>query len=503
MTSAAALEPPRRTWSETWLSQPLRLYLDGRFCEASGSSNHTAINPANGARLALVPEASFADVDQAVRAARRAFESGAWPALPRRERGRLLQRIAEIVRAHRAELATLIALENGKLYREACQDDMPDTADVFDYYAGWVDKLYGETCPVEGPFLNYTLREPVGVCALIVPWNFPLLLAAWKLAPALAMGNTAVLKPSPFTSLSLVRFFELLHEQAGLPAGVVNLVLGGATTGEALVRHRGVDKVAFTGSTDTGRRIVHGSADSNLKTVSLELGGKSPSIVFDDVPDLDFAVARSFELMFSQKGEKCSEPTRFLIQRRLYKDFVRRLAEKAEAVICGDPFDPASEQGPQCNRPQFEKVLGYIEIGQREGARVRAGGGPDVKGRNAEGLFVRPTIFDEVGPQMRIAREEIFGPVVCVLPFEDEDEAIRLANANDYALAAGLYTRDLARAHRVARRLDAGMVFVNRYGCYDFASPFGGFKQSGWGKEMALHSLEAYTRTKSVWVHLA
>ncbi|HTF35829.1 MAG TPA: aldehyde dehydrogenase family protein [Myxococcota bacterium] len=503
MTSDAAIEPPRRAWAETWLAQPLRPYLDGRFCETSGSSHYSAINPANGARLALVPEASSADVDQAVRAARRAFESGPWPALPRRERGRLLQRIAEIVRAHRTELATLIALENGKLYREAYHDDMPDTADVFDYYAGWVDKLYGETCPVEGPFLNYTLREPVGVCALIVPWNFPLLLAAWKLAPALAMGNTAVLKPSPFTSLSLVRFFELLHEKAGLPAGVVNLVLGGAATGEALVRHGGVDKVAFTGSTDTGRRIVHGSADSNLKTVSLELGGKSPSIVFDDVPDLDFAVTRSFDLMFSQKGEKCSEPTRFLIQRRLYHDFVRRLAEKAEAVVCGDPFDPASEQGPQCNRPQFEKVLGYIEIGRREGARVRAGGGPDVKGPNAVGFFVRPTIFDEVGPQMRIAREEIFGPVLCVLPFEDEDEAVRLANANDYALAAGLYTRDLARAHRVARRLDAGMVFVNRYGCYDFASPFGGFKQSGWGKEMALHSLDAYTRTKSVWVHLA
>jgi len=503
VTSATALEPPQRAWAQAWLAQPLRHYLDGRFVEGSGSGGQDAINPANGAALAHVPEASARDVDQAVRAARRALESGPWPALPRRERGRLLQHIAELLRAHRAELATLITLENGKLYREAYCDDMPDTADVFDYYAGWVDKLYGETCPVEGPFLNYTLREPIGVCALIVPWNFPLLLAAWKLAPALAMGNTAVLKPSPFTSLSLVRFFELLHEKAELPAGVVNLVLGGAPTGEALVRHGEVDKVAFTGSTDTGRRIVHGSADSNLKMVSLELGGKSPSIVFDDVPDLDFAVARSFELMFSQKGEKCSEPTRFLIQRGLYDDFVRRLAEKAEAVVCGDPFEPASEQGPQCNRPQFEKVLGYIEVGRREGARVRAGGGPDVSGSNRAGFFVRPTIFDEVGPKMRIAREEIFGPVLCVLPFEDEDEAVRLANANDYALAAGLYTRDVARAHRVARRLDAGMVFVNRYGCYDFASPFGGFKQSGWGKEMALHSLEAYTRTKSVWVHLA
>jgi aldehyde dehydrogenase (NAD+) len=502
VTADVALEPPHRAWAETWLARPLRLYIDGQFCEASGSGGQIALNPSNGARLACVPESSSQDLDRAVAAARRAFEAGPWPALPRRERGRMLQRMAEIVRANRAELATLIALENGKLYRESYHDDMPDTADVFDYYAGWVDKLYGETCPVEGPFLNYTLREPIGVCALIVPWNFPLLLAAWKLAPALAMGNTVVLKPSPYTSLSLVRFFELLHEKADLPPGVVNLVLGGAAAGEALVRHRGVDKVAFTGSTDTGRRIVHGAADSNLKAVSLELGGKSPSIVFDDVPDLDFAVARSYDLMFSQKGEKCSEPTRFLIQGGLYDDFVRRLAEKAATVVCGDPFDPASDQGPQCNRPQFEKVLHYIELGRREGARLRAGGGPDLGGRNAEGLFVRPTIFDEVTPQMRIAREEIFGPVLCVLPFKDEDEAVELANASEYGLAAGLYTRDVARAHRVARRLDAGMVFVNRYGCYDFASPFGGFKQSGWGKEMALHSLEAYTRTKSVWVHL-
>ena len=496
------MEAPRLEWARAWLAQPKPLHLGGGPAESQGGSPIPVRDPAKGRTLGEVQGSSPADVDRAVAAARRSFESGAWRRLPLRERAVRLRRIGEAVRAHRAELATLIALENGKLYREAYEDDMPDTADVFDYYAGWVDKLYGETAPVGEGFLNYTVREPVGVCGLIVPWNFPLLLAAWKLAPALAMGNSAVIKPAPETPYSLLRLLEIVEEAELLPPGAVNLVQGGAAAGEALTSHPDVDKVSFTGSTATGRRVLHGAAASNLKTVTLELGGKSPNVVFDDVPDLEFAIERSFSLAFSQKGEKCSEPSRFLIQRGVYDRFVETLASRAEAVVCGDPFDTASGQGAQCGEAQLEKILRYLDLGKREGARLRAGGERDLRGGNAAGCFVRPTIFEGVDPRSALVQEEIFGPVLVVMPFDGEDEAVRLANDTPYGLAAGIWTADLARAHRVAARLDAGMVFVNRYGCYDFSSPFGGFKQSGWGKEMGVHSLDAYTRLKSVWIAL-
>jgi len=484
--------------ARAWLRTPKRNLAGGAWLE--GGRLVESVNPASGAPLGAVCEADGAVVDRAVAAARSAFEDPRWARMPRRERAALLRRIGEVARRHRAELATLISLENGKLYREAYDDDMPDTADVFDYYAGWTDKYYGETCPVDGDFLNYTLRLPVGVCGLIVPWNFPLLLAAWKIAPALALGNAVVVKPAPPTPYSLTRFLELVQAEVDPPAGLINLVHGGAAVGEALTRHAGVDKISFTGSTATGRRILHGAADSNLKRVTLELGGKSPNLVFDDVADFDAALERSFQLAFSQKGEKCSEPTRFLLQRGIYEAFAAGLVERAERVRCGDPFDPSSEQGPQCTREQRDKILSYIDLGRREGARLLAGGGPDTGGDNARGFFVRPTVFGPVDNRSRLAQEEIFGPVLALVPFDSEEEAVALANDTVYGLAAGLWTRDVARAHRVAARLDAGMVFVNRYGCYDFASPFGGLRQSGWGKEMGVHSLDAYSKLKSVWI---
>jgi aldehyde dehydrogenase (NAD+) len=481
----------------------LALYIDGAWADATPAPGFDALercDPSTGALLGTVPAASTADVDRAVRAAAAAGARGSvWSRTSRRERARVLRAIGEVVRANADELAALITRENGKLLRESLDDDMPDTADVFDYYAGWTDKVYGESSPVEGDAINIVTREPVGVCALLVPWNFPLLLAAWKVAPALAMGNTVVVKPSPFTPFSLLRFVELVHEADLLPPGVLNVVLGDAPTGAALVTHPGVGKVSFTGSTAVGRAILSGVAQTNLATVTLELGGKSPNIVFDDVTDLDACIDRSFQLMFSQKGEKCSEPTRFLLQRGIYEPFVDALAAKAEAVVCGDPFAATTTQGAQCTEAGLARLLQHIELAQSDGARLRAGGTRDTSGTNADGLFLRPTIFDEVDPSMRLARDEVFGPVLACIPFTTEAEAIEIANDTDYGLAAGLYTGDGARARRVAQAIEAGQVFVNRYGCYDFAAPFGGFKQSGWGKELGRHSLDAYTRAKSIW----
>jgi len=494
--------PDQRSWAAKWLERDHESYVDGRWRAASADHDHAfeRVNPATGAPLASVAPASATDVDHAVRAARRAGRPSApWRTMSRRERARVLRAIGSLVRDHADELATLIALENGKLFREALEDDMPDTADVFDYYSGWTDKLYGETSPVEGDAFNLVVREPVGVCALLVPWNFPLLLAAWKIAPALAMGNTVVVKPSPFTPFSLLRFVELVHEAELLPPGVLNVVLGDAATGEALVTHQAVDKVSFTGSTGVGRSILAGVANSNLATVTLELGGKSPNIVFDDVADIDACIDRSFQLMFAQKGEKCSEPTRFLLQRGIYEQFVDGLVERSRSVVCGDPFDASSTQGAQCTEAGLARLLEHIDQAKADGARLRTGGARDTNGTNAHGLFLPPTIFDEVAPSMRLACDEVFGPVLACVPFDTEADAIEIANGTDYGLAAGVYTADAARARRVAGALDAGQVFVNRYGCYDFAAPFGGFKQSGWGKEMGIHSLDAYTRAKSIW----
>lgn len=496
------MEPPKLDWAFEWLKTPGKLYRNGVFVESMDESMLDSINPSTGKILGKFYRATLTDSDAAVISARKAFDEGPWRTLGRKDRAKALHRIADVIRRHQAELATLETLDNGKLYAESWVDDLTETADIFDYYAGWTDKFYGETSPVEGNFLNYTTRDPVGVCGQIVPWNYPLLMAAWKLAPALAMGNTVVLKPSEVTSFSAIRLFEILHEEADLPPGVINLVLGGGDVGSHIVSHMQVDKVAFTGSTAVGKKLLHGSADSNLKTLSLELGGKSPNIVFEDVPNLDFAIERSFYGLFTHKGEKCSAPTRLFVHKTHYDAFVSRLADMANSYVLGDPFDPSVQQGPQSSQAHMEKILRYIEYGLEDGARLAAGGNRDTTGNNANGYFVRPTIFADVDNQMRIAQEEIFGPVLPVIPFTDEDEVIQMANDTPYGLAAGLWTMDISRAHRVAARLDAGMVFINKYGAYDFAAPFGGFKQSGWGKEYAIHSLASYTKVKSVWVQL-
>jgi len=495
-----SMEPAKLEWAKEWLKTAKHLFVGGEFVPSKSGKTFSTTNPANQEKLTEVALAGTADVDLAVAAAKEAFQNSEWKNLSRRQRAETLNKIANLIREHRAELATLETLDNGKTYQESYVDDLPESADVFDYYAAWIDKIYGESVPVEKGFINFTQHEPLGVCALIVPWNFPLLLACWKIAPALAMGNTVIVKPSPFTSLTLIRLCEIIHEAKVLPKGVLNLVTGDLEAGEALSQQSEIDKISFTGSTLVGKKVAEGAAVSNLKRVSLELGGKSPNIIFDDVKDLDAVVARSFQAMFSHKAEKCSEPTRFIIHESIYDAFVSKIIPKAEAVVCGDPFDPKTQQGPQAHEAHFKKILNYIEIGKREGATLLAGGKPDPLAEKTKGFYVRPTIFGDVKNSMRIAQEEIFGPVLCLIKFKTEAEAIQIANDTSYGLAAGVYSDDAKRAHRVATQLDAGMVFVNHYGCYDFASPFGGVKQSGWGKEMARHSLEEYTKVKSIWV---
>jgi aldehyde dehydrogenase (NAD+) len=458
-------------------------------------------NPANGDLVGTVPDCDADAVGRLVATARESFEKKTWRGLAPSQRERILWKIGELLLEHRDELARLISQETGKTLREAAGADVAPAADCFRYYAGWVRKLYGETIPVDGPYLNYTLREPVGVVGAIVPWNFPLQTAAWKVAPALACGCSVVLKPSELTPLSALRFAGICAA-AGLPEGVLVVATGyGETAGEALSLHEDVDKISFTGSVETARKLLKDSAVSNLKRLSLELGGKSPNIVFPDA-DFDAAVRGALWGIFGNKGEMCTAGSRLLLHEEIHDRFLAELAAKALKLRLGDPLDPHTQMGSQISARQMDRILHYIALGKREGARLICGGERDTEGAKAHGYFIKPTIFANVTPEMRIAREEIFGPVLCVMRFREEEEAIRIANGTTYGLASAVWTNDLKRAHRMAAEIKAGSVWVNTYNAFDSGSPFGGYKQSGYGRDLGSYALEQYTNVKSVWVAL-
>ena len=436
--------------------KPHQLYIDGRWVDSTSGRTIPVMNPATGEQLTAVPDANAEDVDRAVQAARRAFESGVWRKKNVSERERIIWRVGELIEKNKEELGMLESMNNGKTLREALRGDIPPTADIFYYYAGWTRKIYGETIPVDGNFLNYTLREPVGVVGMITAWNYPMLLAAWKVAPALAAGCTMVIKPSEMTPLTTFKLAEYCQE-AGVPDGVVNVVTGyGQTAGEALGRHPDVDKVAFTGSIRTARALMRAAGESNLKRLSLELGGKSPNIIFPDA-DLGRAAKAAFWGIYANKGEVCSAGSRLLVHEKIYDDFVGQLAERAAQMRLGNPLDSKTEMGSQISQAQMERVLAYIESGKAQGARTLSGGERDTEGEKARGFYVKPTVFADVKPQMKIAQEEIFGPVLAALRFKDAAEAAEIANSTIYGLVSAVWTRDIGVAHRLAQQIKAGL----------------------------------------------
>ena len=475
-----------------------QLFINNEWRPSASGKTLDVINPATEEVIATVPSADRSDVDAAVAAARGALDRS-WGRISARDRGKLLWKLGEKLLERADEIAALETLHNGKPIFESRNIEIPASAECFQYYAGWADKIHGETIPVRGNYLSYTLREPVGVVAAIVPWNFPLLLTAWKVAPALACGNTVIIKPASQTPLTALALAEVA-QQAGIPPGVINVVTGpGAAVGQMLVEHPGIDKIAFTGDTSTGREIMRRSAET-VKRITLELGGKSPNIVFADA-DLEAAVRGATTGIFYGKGEVCAAGSRLLVDKSIRDEFVDKVAARAKKMAPGDPMDPKTRLGAISSRKQLETDLRYIEIAKKEGATLVAGGERTDIG-TGKGFFLQPTVFAGVTPEMTIAREEIFGPVLATIEFADVEEAIARANQSTYGLAAAVWTRDIKKAHYVARKLQAGTVWINTYNVYDTAAPFGGYKQSGFGREMGQHALEHYTQVKSVWVDL-
>jgi phenylacetaldehyde dehydrogenase len=491
-----ALDPRLDKKTSDFIAQTHRMYVDGKFVNAASGKTLPVYNPATGEVMAHVPEAESEDVDRAVRAARRAFDEGPWSKMSPSNRGRLLTKLADLLEQNLDEFAELESMDNGKPLSVARAADVPLAVDLFRYMAGWSTKIMGHTFPISfpGEYLTYTLREPIGVVGQIIPWNFPLLMAAWKLGPALAAGCTVVLKLAEQTPLTGLRLAELIHE-AGFPEGVVNVMTGyGEGAGAPLAAHDLVDKVAFTGSTEVGRLIVHAAA-GNLKKVTLELGGKSPAVIFPDA-DLERAIPGTASAIFFNHGQCCCAGSRLFAHESIFDQVVEGVSDIASKIRVGSGLDPQTQMGPLVSEEQFQKVTGYIDSGLSQGAKAMAGG----KKAADKGYFVQPTVLTKTNPEMKVVREEIFGPVVCAIPYNDSDldRIAKEANDTPYGLAASIWTRDISTANKMAKRIRSGTVWINCHNVFDAALPFGGYKQSGWGREMGAEVLNNYTEVKAV-----